>query len=130
MSLQVAVVTGAAGGFGSAITESFLKVGYHVVATDLNGQSLEELSHRLGAPQNLTCMTMDVTDIDSIRAVAQQIESDISNQITVIVNNAGIIDKNFCLNENTLATAKKIIEVSKKSSKSKQKTWKPCCSWI
>ncbi len=112
MSLQVAVVTGAAGGFGAAITESFVNVGYHVVATDVNGHTLEELSRRLGAPDNLTCMTMDVTDVDSIRSVAKQIESAISSQITVVVNNAGIIDKNFCLNDQTLATAKKIIDIN------------------
>lgn len=112
MSTQVAVVTGAAGGFGRAITKSFIAVGYHVVATDLDRNALEELNHWLGSPQNITCMSMDVVDIESIEAVARHVETTVSNSMTVLVNNAGIIDKNFCLNENSLAIAKKIIDVN------------------
>lgn len=112
MSLQVAIVTGAAGGFGRAIVESFIAVGYHVVATDINSQALEGLSRHLGSPSNLSCMEMDVTDVNSITNVATHIEQHISSNITVLINNAGIIDKNFCLNEKTLPTAQNIIDVN------------------
>lgn len=112
MSTQIAVVTGASGGFGSAITSGLLRVGYSVVATDIDEQALELLAEHLGRPENLTCMTMNVTDLDVVTQVASKIGSTLSETITVLINNAGVLDKNFCLNEQGPREAKRIIDVN------------------
>ena len=43
MSSKIAVVTGAGGGMGSAITARLIQDNFHVVALDLNAGSLEKL---------------------------------------------------------------------------------------
>lgn len=109
---QIALVTGAAGGFGTAICASLLEVGYHVVATDINTDALEGLIERLEHPVNLTYMQMDVCDLDSVQEVVDTIEQRENASLSVLINNAGIISKNFCLQENSTIDAKKIIDVN------------------
>ncbi len=112
MSKQIAVITGAAGGFGSAIAKDLIKAGYHIVATDVNSAALEALADHLGNSSNLTCLLMDVTDLDSVKAAAEQISSQVGPNITVLVNNAGVIGKSFCLHENGPVEAKNIIDIN------------------
>jgi 3-oxoacyl-[acyl-carrier protein] reductase len=109
---QIALVTGAAGGFGTAICASLLDVGYHVVATDVNPKALEGLVERLENPENLTCMQMDVCDLDNVQSVIDTLEQQPNSTLSVLVNNAGIISKNFCLQEQGPIDAKRIIDVN------------------
>lgn len=109
---QIALVTGAAGGFGSAICASLLEVGYHVVATDVNAAALDKLVEKLEDPANLVCMQMDVCDLDSIQTVVDALERRENSTLSVLVNNAGIISKNFCLQEQGPIDAKRIIDVN------------------
>ena len=112
MNNQVAIVTGAAGGFGSAIVSSLLDVGYCVAATDVNAASLDRLSQSLGNPEKLKAYVMDVTDRNSITEVANDLCSDPSNQITVLVNNAGILEKNYCLREEDAVVSQRVIDIN------------------
>ncbi|GAA0351250.1 3-oxoacyl-[acyl-carrier-protein] reductase [Bowmanella denitrificans] len=111
MSSPIALVTGAAGGFGSAICHSLLDCGFVVVATDVNGQALEHLAAHLHSP-NLSCYLMDVCDVPRIEAVAQQVMQQFGRPVEILVNNAGIIGKNFCLQEQGPAEAKRIIDIN------------------
>lgn len=67
MSVKHIVITGASGFIGKALTEYFLKLGYHVTAVLRNKQSLEHLQHN----ENLTCVTSDFSGY-----------KDLSSQIT------------------------------------------------
>ncbi|MDR0217936.1 MAG: SDR family NAD(P)-dependent oxidoreductase [Enterobacteriaceae bacterium] len=97
MNRQTAIVTGAAGGFGTAITRVLLALGYQVAATDISGQKLALLRERLGQPESLTVFEMDVTDVASVERAAQQITETSGTAVSVLVNNAGILHRTFCL---------------------------------
>ncbi|MFK5894808.1 MAG: SDR family NAD(P)-dependent oxidoreductase [Pseudomonadota bacterium] len=112
MSKQIAIVTGAGGGFGAAIVKNLLEVGYHVVATDINQESLDKLSDNLNQHSMLSTHIMDVTDETSVLEVANHIETNISENITVLINNAGVIGKGTCLSEDYSKISKKIIDIN------------------
>lgn len=94
---QIAVVTGAAGGFGSVIVKDLLAVGYKVAATDISLVSLNNLKSSLGSPANLEVFEMDVTKIESIEAAIENITAQMGPAVTVLINNAGIYEKNHLL---------------------------------
>ncbi|CDL85459.1 SDR family NAD(P)-dependent oxidoreductase [Xenorhabdus szentirmaii] len=112
MSQQIAVVTGAAGGFGTAITRVLLDMGYLVAATDVSMQKLALLRERLGCPESLAIVEMDVTDATSVQQAEQQITETLGKNIAVLVNNAGIIHCAFCLSGKGLDDAAKVIDVN------------------
>lgn len=112
MSQQVAVVTGAAGGFGSAIARVLLDIGYQVAATDLSAERLAQLAERLGQPAGLHTFVMDVTQEASISEAARQIEHRLGATLTVLVNNAGVIERSFCLSERGLSGAARVLNVN------------------
>lgn len=77
---KTALVTGAAGGMGAAITERLCAQGLTVHALSRNADKLAELADRFGAiPQ-----VVDVTDTDALAELTSGIEID------VLVNNAGV----------------------------------------
>lgn len=80
MSLEgrVALVTGGAGGIGSATCERLAAEGAEVAAADLEGADY----------------VMDVRDTASVGAAVQAVEADLG-PIAILVNNAGIADDDF-----------------------------------
>lgn len=78
---KVAVVTGAAGGIGSATVRRLIEEGMHVVATDLDDALLTALS-----PHHLALDVTDPADVDRVMADVL----DRFGRIDVLVNNAGI----------------------------------------
>jgi 2-hydroxycyclohexanecarboxyl-CoA dehydrogenase len=78
----VAVVTGAGGGIGQAITMALADRGATVAALDLDPA---------GVPQANTvhAYKVDITDEDSVRAVIADVVADLGTP-TVLVNNAGV----------------------------------------
>ncbi|WP_127959539.1 SDR family NAD(P)-dependent oxidoreductase [Serratia microhaemolytica] len=112
MSNQIAVVTGAAGGFGAAICKVLLQIGYQVAATDINMSGLTELAHQLGHPEQLHPFVMDVTQQSEVQQAAHQISSSLGETITLLVNNAGIIERGFCLSDNALSSTERVLDVN------------------
>jgi NAD(P)-dependent dehydrogenase (short-subunit alcohol dehydrogenase family) len=84
---KVAVITGAARGIGRATLEVFLAEGARVVATDLDGTTLAEVT---GDTSQVVTVVGDVSVEDDARAM---IEAAISayGRIDVLVANAGVI---------------------------------------
>jgi 3-oxoacyl-[acyl-carrier protein] reductase len=85
---KTAIITGAAGGIGTAITQRFLDEGAKVVAVDLSTEALEKLSSKMGNPENLLLVKTDISSEDSTQQLYQQIK-DKWNSVDIIINNAG-----------------------------------------
>lgn len=88
---RVALLTGAAGGIGGAITEALLREGHSVAAIDANADALAQLSarHRATAADRLHTMVADVADesacIQAIAAAQARF-----GRVEAVVNNAGV----------------------------------------
>src|SRR5207249_2212917 len=91
-SRHVVLVTGAAGGIGSAICRRVAQDGAHIVATDIDLVGAEELvtylNKQFGAGRAVA-VKMDVTNEESVRTAFVQARLAFGG-IDVIVNNAGI----------------------------------------
>lgn len=84
---RIAIVTGAASGFGFATAGALRDAGYEVVATDVFAATLPgELAgpEALAATLGTRALRLDVRDDDAVRAVAAEV-----GDVDVLVNNAG-----------------------------------------
>ncbi|GAB3556934.1 3-hydroxybutyrate dehydrogenase [Spelaeicoccus albus] len=83
LSGRHAIVTGAAGGIGSATARKIAEQGAHVTLADVNAEALEQLSGELrDAGLSAQTWTVDLTDSDALAALT--LDADI------LVNNAGL----------------------------------------
>ena len=86
---KVAVVTGAAGGIGSAICKRFLEEGVNIVAIDLNADALKQLAAGLGAGEDrLLCVTADIADYARVKEAVDRGVAKFG-KLDILVNNAG-----------------------------------------
>ncbi|MCR8726175.1 bifunctional rhamnulose-1-phosphate aldolase/short-chain dehydrogenase [Frigidibacter sp. ROC022] len=89
---RVALITGAAGGIGSATAERYLAEGACVVLADIVADALEEtregLAGRFGEDQ-VRAVTMDVTDEDAVAAAYASAAVEFGG-VDILVSNAGI----------------------------------------
>jgi 2-dehydro-3-deoxy-L-rhamnonate dehydrogenase (NAD+) len=85
---QIALVTGAAGGIGMALTRRLIAAGYHVPMLDISAAGLAEAKQLFG--DTVTTIECDLADPGSIAAAAELIRQRVAS-IDVIVNNAGVI---------------------------------------
>jgi NAD(P)-dependent dehydrogenase (short-subunit alcohol dehydrogenase family) len=109
LSGQVALVTGATGGIGDAITRRLAEEGARVVVTDIDPQPCEALAAEL--PDALG-LALDVTSETAWQAVVAQVEAELGG-LSVLVNNAGIGEPATVATE-TLETWEKVIAVSQR----------------
>lgn len=85
MSIQRAIVTGAGGGIGRAISARLLERGYQVVAIDRRQDVLAGVAEDLGGGERLSTLAVDVTDLAAMTAALDGI-----GDIAGLVANAGI----------------------------------------
>ena len=88
---KVAIVTGAASGFGRGIAELFALVGARVIAADINGEGARQLAAALG--NNVVAVSCDVSkkvDVDAMVLAA----TEAFGGLDIVVNNAGITHRN------------------------------------
>ena len=104
---KVAVVTGAAGGIGSAIVRALHDQGASVAAWDLDGAKLKATIERL--PSTLA-VEVDITSRDSVEA-AEAATRDRLGPVDILVNNAGI-DKIERFLDSEEATWERIVAVN------------------
>lgn len=84
---KVAIVTGAASGFGAATAELLAKEGARVVATDRNKDGLLELPTGVG--NGITTAELDVTSPEHWeRVVAETMDE--HGRLDILMNNAGV----------------------------------------
>jgi NAD(P)-dependent dehydrogenase (short-subunit alcohol dehydrogenase family) len=86
MSNKIAVVTGASGGMGSAITARLVQDKFHVIALDVNTESLKKLETTFSS--NVTTIEVDLTSADKIAEVFKSIKAKFGG-VDALVNNAG-----------------------------------------
>ena len=94
---SVAVVTGAAGGLGIAITRALVAGGYRVAAVDLDKARLDNLAAEFDADV-IVPLVIDVADSSAVAQGVQTLASAVGPPV-VLVNNAGITDKAAFLHE-------------------------------
>src|SRR6476646_4862122 len=88
---KVAIVTGAASGFGRAIAERFALEGARVVAADLNGQGVREVAAGFGDKMiPVQCDVAHKIDVDAMVRTA----TEAFGGVDIVVNNAGVTHKN------------------------------------
>ena len=88
MNRKVALVTGGAGGIGSAICQRLAQDGAHVVVLELQKEAAQRMVDRLPSDNHLAVMA-SITDSDSLTAVAEQITAHYG-KLDLLVNNAGV----------------------------------------
>lgn len=85
---KVAIITGAAQGMGEAHARRFVAEGASVLLSDVNAEAGTRLSEELG--DRAAFVSLDVTDESAWTAAVAAAEARFG-QVTVLVNNAGIL---------------------------------------
>ena len=87
---QVAVVTGAGSGIGRALVLALAKKKCDVAVVDVDGDRAEQVRAEVEAiGVRATAHTVDVRDIDAMRALAEQVKAS-HGKVNLVVNNAGV----------------------------------------
>lgn len=88
---RTALVTGAAGVLGLAVTKALIDKGMKVVMTDIDQAKLDALAQQFGGSAvAVACNLSDSGDV--ARAYAHMVE--LAGDIDILVNNAGILSNN------------------------------------
>ena len=91
---HIAVVTGSGSGIGRAIALGYAREGAHVAVVDIDSKTAGETVKSItGAGGKAHSFTLDVTDREKCRTVADDIAAQIG-QASILVNNAGINRRN------------------------------------
>ena len=85
-SPQIALVTGAAGGMGAAISKTLLQSGHRVVLADRDADAVRKLASQLG--EAALPLPLDITDKTAVDAVLDNL-SPKWRRVDILVNNAG-----------------------------------------
>jgi 3-oxoacyl-[acyl-carrier protein] reductase len=85
---KVVLITGAASGIGLATAKKFIEAGAVVAACDVNEDKLDEAKKSFGFKYKT--YKMDVTEVDSVKAVVDEIVKELG-RIDVLVNDAGAV---------------------------------------
>jgi len=90
---RTAIVTGAAQGFGLAISERFINSGAKVIMWDIDGETLKKSIKKINNPKLSFDSVLDVTKFEK---VSKEIEKNIKEhkKIDIFINNAGISGPN------------------------------------
>lgn len=109
---KVAVVTGAASGFGAEIARLFAREGARVVVADLNQEGAETVAGEIG--EAARAVRADVTVREDVRAMLSA-ATDAFGGLDILVNNAGFTHVNQPMLDVDEATYDKVYDVNVKS---------------
>jgi meso-butanediol dehydrogenase/(S,S)-butanediol dehydrogenase/diacetyl reductase len=88
---KLALVTGAGGGIGSAISMAYARAGARVILTDRAVEACD-LALVQARTYRADCLAfaLDVTDFDAVAALAERLGAEVGD-IDILVNNAGVM---------------------------------------
>ena len=109
---KVAIVTGAAGGFGEGIARLFVKEGARVLLADLDGAKAQKVAAELGP--NAKAVACDVSKGADVRAAVKACV-DAFGPPDIVVNNAGTTHRNQWMLDVDEATFDRVFNVNVKS---------------
>jgi len=90
---KIALITGAGGGFGRAMSVIFAREGARIFVTDRNEDRTQETAEAVSkAGGEATAIQVDVTDKDDVASLLKTIESE-TGRLDVLVNNAAITQR-------------------------------------
>lgn len=111
---KVAIVTGAASGFGLAVTRKFVAEGAKVVASDINADGLEKAFSSSTYSTNVASVSANVTLASDWEKMVETAVSKFGG-LDIVVNNAGTSYKNKPTLEVTEAEFDRVMAVNVKS---------------
>jgi len=112
---KVAVVTGAASGFGEAIARTFAREGASVVLSDINDNAGRPVADAINAAGGTaTYIHADVTDADDVAGMVAEAEESYGG-LDILVNNAGYPQRNQPMLDVSEEQFDRIFEVNVKS---------------
>src|SRR5688572_264843 len=109
---KVAIVTGAASGFGRGIAERFALEGASVIAADLNGEGVRALAAGFG--DKMVPVQADVAEKADVERMVRT-ATEAFGGLDIVVNNAGTTHRNRPLMEVSEAEFDRIYAVNVKS---------------
>jgi 3-oxoacyl-[acyl-carrier protein] reductase len=110
---KVAIVTGAASGFGAEIARQFVAQGAFVALADINEAGAREVAAPLGA--KALAVKCDVTKRADIDALVAATLKAFGGRLDIVVNNAGWTHRNGPLLDVDEATFDKVYDINVKS---------------
>jgi len=110
---KVAIVTGAASGFGAEIARQYVKEGAKVALADINEAGAKDVAGPLGA--NALAVRCDVTQRADIDALVAATLKAFGGKLDIVVNNAGWSHKNGPLLDVDEAAFDKVYAINVKS---------------
>lgn len=103
MSSRKVLITGGAGGIGTALAARFVQEGDLVVVGDRDHARVDEVASGLG----VQAVTVDITDVASVATAVQS-----CGPIDVLVNNAGVLDLHGSVTELAVEALQAIFAVN------------------
>ena len=111
MKLKTFVITGAGGGVGRELVLKVLDRGGRVAAVDINEDALKATAGAAGNSDRLSLHTVDITDPDAVKALADEVVA-IHGHVDGLINNAGIIQPFITINELSLEKIHQVMDVN------------------
>jgi 3-oxoacyl-[acyl-carrier protein] reductase len=112
LASKIALVTGAASGFGAEIARTFAREGAKVALLDINGDGVQAVAAAIGAAA--LPIAGDVTSATEVAAAVAR-TLDAHGRLDIVVNNAGWTHRNQPLLEVTEAEFDKVYAINVKS---------------
>jgi 3-oxoacyl-[acyl-carrier protein] reductase len=109
---KVAIITGAASGFGAEMARQYIAEGALVVVADINEAGAKAVAESLGP--NAIAVTCDVTQRASIDALVAKTVAKFS-RLDIVINNAGWTHKNQPMLDVDEATFDRVYNINVKS---------------
>ena len=108
---KVAIITGAASGFGATDAKLFAKEGAKIMLTDINEENLKQVAEQIIQDGGTAIYaTLNVTSPDDWQKVVKKATTEFGG-IDILINNAGIAGYSSFL-ESDYDTFKKILDVN------------------
>jgi NAD(P)-dependent dehydrogenase (short-subunit alcohol dehydrogenase family) len=110
---KLVLITGVSRGLGRALTEEFIRLGHTVLGCGRSPDEIEQLQKQFGSPHDFT--VVDVAADEPVAAWAKRI---LKSHVTpdLVLNNAGLINRNAPLWEIGAAEFSQVIDVNLKGT--------------